>query len=341
MARDIAAMEILGPNPAGMVTWMRQVVRHEIAEADLGRPSFATKPVTRLGVESRSRGAVADYHIDGLYQYLRGRPTVSSGWAQATANLRNVMNSALLGSAVVLAAVTDPFIAASARRLAGLPVMRDVGRMLTMLRSANRADVIRAGVIWDEYLHVMDTEARFAGRVMGAEWSRWLADRSLTVTGLKPLTEMRQLVEARAWHGTLGEHAAEGWDVLPPRLRSAMQGFGIDAGSWEIMRRSLDPDGFVTPLSIERGGVPADPSIAPLTTVDPIERRRVAEQLAELTMSWRERSVPAGTPNSRAMVTGAVPRGTFLGEIADMGLQFKTSRFPSRPCRSRPCSASR
>lgn len=324
MARDIAAMEILGPNPAGMVTWMRQVVSHEIAEADLGRPSFATPPARRAGVERVSRRAVADYHIDALYQYLRGRPTVSSGFAQATADIKNVMNAALLGSAAVVAAVTDPFIAASARRLAGLPVMKDIGGMLTMLSRAKRDDIVRAGVIWDEYLHVMDTEARFAGRVMGADWSRWLADRSMTVTGLKPLTEMRQLMEARAWHGALGEHADRGFDALPARLRAAMEGFGIDAGSWEIMRRSVDPNGFITPRSIERGGVAADPALAPLAIDDLATRRRVAEQLAELTMSWRERSVPSGTPNSRAVVTGTVPRGTLLGELADFALQFKT-----------------
>ncbi len=36
--------------------------------------------------------------------------------------------------------------------------------MLRMLKASNREEIQRAGVIWDDYLHAMEGEARFKGR---------------------------------------------------------------------------------------------------------------------------------------------------------------------------------
>ena len=41
MAKDIAAMETLGPNPDAMMEWMIQNVRREVARGASGSPSLA------------------------------------------------------------------------------------------------------------------------------------------------------------------------------------------------------------------------------------------------------------------------------------------------------------
>lgn len=307
MAKDIAAMEILGPNPGGMVEWMAQVVRHEIAQAELDKPSFAKIPTAaEKGV--RSVGAGADYRLRALWQYLRGRPVVSSEAVKVIGDAKNVLNSAILGMSVAIAAPTDPFIASAARRLAGLSTKLKIGETLAALRHAPKEDVIRAGVIWEEYTHVLEDEARFVGAAVGNEWSKKLVDRSLTWSMLSPLTNARKIVEARAWQAELGARASEHWGQLSEPLRATLAGFGITAGDWDIMRKGLDTNGFLTPMAIEAA------------TGD----RRVAEQLAELVSSWGERSVPSGTPNSRAPITGVLPRGTIPGEFMDAFLQLKT-----------------
>ena len=331
MSKDIAAMEILGPNPGAMVEWVRQVVRREYGLADAGRASRAA-PITGL---SASQGAAAEAYVGWLWQTLRGHPTVVSGAAAFTGSVKNLTSSAILGATGLLSAVTDPVIARAGRRLAGLPQTSQLAGLVRMLSRQSREDVIRSGVMWDEYVHVMADELRFAGPMVGAEWTRWLADRAVTWNGLKPLTTGRKLVEARAWQAHVADLAREGvaFGRLDPRFRRALEGFGVTAEDWQIWSGAIDARGFVTPMSIIEAGGPvsyldashlplADP--ARLTEERAIRHRAAAEKLAELTTSWGERSVPAGTPNARAVVSGGTARGTLLGELGDYFTQLKS-----------------
>ncbi len=335
MSSDIAALEVLGPNPSAMVQWMTQNIRVEIAKGDLGRVSMARLAGDRAkwarGLEP---GAFAEWRVRALWSDLRGASSAASGIATATGTVKNLMNAALLGGAGVTAALTDPFLAQAARRLAGLPILKDMGSMLQMLKASNREEIQRAGVLWDDYLHTIEGEARYVGPMLGHTWSQYLVDRSMMLSGLKPLTTGRKLVEARAWQATLADHASSDFAALPERLRVTMEGFGIDAADWEIMRASVDPAGFVTPMSIANGGGevrylqpgPDGPLVDAELAAEQkaLRHREVAEKLAELTAAWSERSAPGGTPNARSFVTGGVTRGTFLGEFANFALQFKS-----------------
>ncbi|WP_024349630.1 hypothetical protein [Aurantimonas coralicida] len=333
MARDIAMLEEFGPNPTAMLDWMIQGVRSEIAKGDVGKASLAkiADDASRWA-RGTEPGVFAEWRLNALFAELRGRPTAASGVATATASVKNVMNSALLGAAGVVAATTDPFMAQAARRLAGLPITKDFGGILKMMSTAKREEIVRAGVIWDDYLHTIEAEARFVGPMLGHNWSQYLVDRSMMVFGLKPLTTGRKLVEARAWQSTLADEAGKDFATLPARLRETMEGFGINADDWEIMRASVDAAGFVTPTEIARRGGEVRYIDTSQAVVDPaaqaelraIRHREVAEKLAELTSSWSERSVPSGTPNARSFVTGNLPRGTPAGEAIDFALQFKS-----------------
>uniref|UniRef100_UPI003BAB8FA9 hypothetical protein n=1 Tax=Stappia sp. TaxID=1870903 RepID=UPI003BAB8FA9 len=321
MAKDIAAMEILGPNPDAMLEWMIQNVRREVARGATGSPSLAreTGPAARWATGTQP-GGHAEWRMRGLYSHLRGRPVAAAGVATLTADIKNVVNSSLLGGAGITAAATDPFVEAMAKKLAGLPVMRDVGRMLEMISAKSRREIMRDGAIWDEYLQVMEGEARFSGLVLGSNWSQYLVDRSMMAFGLKPITTGRRLVHARAWHAALADMAETDFGALPERLRVSMEGFGITADDWEVMRGSIDDGGFITPSSI----MASEGRLADLAGQDRIPHRQVAEKFAELIASWTERAVPSGTPNARSWITGGAPRGSFLGELADFGMQFKS-----------------
>lgn len=330
MARDIAAMEMLGPNPAAMVEYIKQGVAHEIGKMEAGLPSLASQSKWFKG----SQAQLAEHNIEALWQTLRGRPTVVSGWASATATIRNVLTSAQLGATAILAAATDPFVAAASRKLAGLPITLEIGNLAKTLRKADRQEIIRSGVMWDEYLHVMNDELRFAGPALGSEWSKWMADRTITWSGLSPLTTGRKLVEARFLQGHVAAMADKTFGALDPRFRSMLTGFGVDSATWEIWRKSVDPAGFVTPRQIEALG--GDVAYLDLTQAgaltnaqrlketQALAHRAAAEKLAEVTSSWSERAVPSGTPNARSVITGLVPRGTVFGEVVDYFLQYKS-----------------
>lgn len=321
MAKDIAALELLGPNPDAMMEWMIQNVRHEVAQRAAGSASLAKEHgKTASWAVGTSPGSFAEWRLRGLYTHLRGRPNAAAGVATLTANTKNVLNSALLGNAAITAAATDPFVEAMSKKLAGLPVLKDLGGMLRTLSEGNRRDIMRAGAIWDEYLQVMEGEARFSGLVLGSNWSKYLVDRSMMAFGLKPLTTGRRLAHARSWHAALADLADQSFDQLPERLRATMDGFGITAGDWNVMRRSVDEGGFVTPSSI----LETEGRLTDLASGERVPHREIAEKYAEMISSWTERAVPSGTPNARSYVTGRLERGTPMGEFADIGLQFKS-----------------
>ncbi|MDG4894616.1 hypothetical protein P9272_13645 [Mesorhizobium sp. WSM4976] len=327
MARDIAAMEVLGPNPSAMVEYMKQAVALEIGKLETGKPTLA-KGAT---VFKDSQAAVAQYRLDSLWQALRGRPEVASGAARTTSNIKNVLTGTQLGATVILAAGTDPFVARAARKLAGLPVTSTIVDMVKMVAKGNREEIISSGVMWEEYLHIMNDELRFAGPAVGSDWSRWIADRGVTFSGLQPLTVGRKLLEARAWQKTVADNAEKTFAQLDQRFRTALEGFGVTPAHWEIWRQAKDPAGFVTPRQIEinGGGVQyidmrtsAPHEIA--AEAKALAHREASEKLAEVINSWSERSVPTGTPNARSLVHGLAERGTVGGELLDFLLQYKS-----------------
>lgn len=304
LAQDIAAMERFGPNPDASIEWLKQSV-----QVDIGKRQSGALNVEGVKVPGMSAIKVADYRVDSLWRALRGRETVLDAPAQWAGDIRNLATSAALGSTGILAAMTDPFVAGAARRLAGLPVVQGFGSMLK--RFANDGDrraMARRAMIWDDYLHTMNESARFVDQMFGHEWSRYLVDRALTWNALSPLTDARKRIEATAWHDTLGGYAEKDtdWIDLPPLLQKAMEGFGITPDDWHRMRAGVDSMGFLDP-----GGV-----------FEKTNDRRLAEKYAELIQQWQERSVPSGDPRIKSALTGKVERGTILGEIAEFGSQF-------------------
>lgn len=304
MADDIAAMERFGPNPDASIEWIKQAVR-----ADIGKRQAGALAIEGAKVPGMDAGKLADYRIDSLWRALRGRETVLSAPAQWAANIRNVATSAALGGTGILAGLTDPHVSAAARRLAGLPVTSTLFDMVKRFaRDGDKRAMARRAVLWDDYLHAANDKARFVDQMLGAEWSRYVVDRALTWNGLIPLTDARKRIEAGAWHETLGGFAEKSadWIDLPDLLKKTMEGFGFTPDDWHKMRAGVDDLGFLDP-----GGVFAK-------TGD----RGLAEKYAEMIVQWSERSVPAGDPRIKSFITGPVPRGTILGEVADFATQF-------------------
>jgi hypothetical protein len=340
MARDIATMEILGPNPGATVEWLKQIVKHEAGKAIAGQPSlYDTTSKTALQIADKMGGI--DWRIDSVYQYVRGRQVVSGRWATGFGNVRNLLTSAVLGSASVLAATTDPFIDMAARYMSGLPITGALTAVVRGWSQASREQVVRAGMIMDDFLHIMGDEARFAGQLNGSEWSKWLADRTVTWSGLQPITQARKHVFAHDFMAMLADLRETAFDALPAYTRRVMEGYGLDRTAWNVMRaiEPFAPDGgagFLRPADIANAADgPALPKVQKLLGLTDADAAiaseqaragltRIAEQMLEMILGETERAVPSGTARARSFVTGMSPRGTWVGEILESGLMFKS-----------------
>jgi hypothetical protein len=340
MSRDIAAMEQFGPNPNATVEWLKQIVQVEAAKSITGEPSLYN--AGRKTAETvRDKIDYLPYRIDGVYQYVRGRSVVSGNMAIGFGNVRNVLSSALLGGASVLAAATDPFIDASTRYLSGLPITKALWGITKIWSAQTKEQALRSGIIMDDFLHILGDEARFAGQIGGSEWSKWLAERTMALSGLEPMTQARKHVFALDYQAAFADHVGKSFDDLPPYLKRGIEGYGIDRTAWDVMRATPlhQPNGgagFLRPIDIAAlAEGPALPKVQKLLGIDTRDAqlaaeqtaagvRRIAEQYLEAILQNTERAVPTTTARSRSFFVGTQPKGSFWGEVVESGLLFKS-----------------
>ncbi len=311
MARDIAAMEMFGPNPNATMAWLKQVVQSEAGKAISGQPS--------LYGNAGNLSKIADkmdylpWRLQAMYDYVRGRAVVSGKTATAFGNVRNVLTSAQLGGASILAAVTDPFIDTAARYMAGLPATKALYGIASAIKSAStREQAVRSGLILDDFMHIVGDEARYAGTLGGSEWSKWLADRTVNLNGLEPITQARRHVFGLDFQATVADHAGMDFETLGkenPYLRRTLESYGFKEKDWNALRK--------TDLHAPEGGAgflqPAD-----------VKSRDLAKRYLEMIYGETERAVPTGTARSRSLVVGGAPRGSIFGELLESGLQYKS-----------------
>ncbi|KIZ47398.1 MULTISPECIES: hypothetical protein [Rhodopseudomonas] len=340
MARDIAAMEQFGPNPNATVEWLKQIVQVEAAKSIAGKPSlYAAGSKTADSI--RDKIDYLPYRIDGVYQYVRGRSVVSGNMAIGFGNVRNLLTSALLGSASITAAMTDPFVDASTRYLSGLPITKALWGLTKTFSEGTKRQAVRSGIVMDDFLHILGDEARFAGQVCGSEWSKWLAERTLALSGLEPMTQARKHVFALDFQAAIADRTDRIFDALDPYLKRALEGYGIDRTAWDVIRATPAhaPEGgagFIRPIDVAGlADGPALPKVQQLLGIDSTDQavaaaqtaagvRRIAEQYLEVILQQTERAVPTSTARSRSFFVGTQPKGSFWGEIVESGLLFKS-----------------
>jgi hypothetical protein len=306
MARDIAAMEILGPNPGAMVEWLKQWAKVERAKATTGEATL-----WRGGPNDvETKAGLIDYRVDALWQEVRGNEPVSGRLAMGFSAVRSVLTSALLGTASVTAVATDPFVANAAKRLSGLPTTNWLASVVKTFVGAPRAEAVRSGLILDDAMHVLGKEARYAGALGGPVWSNWLADRTLTLSGLSPWTQARKHLFGMELQAFAADEAGKAFDAIDPRFRRMLEGYGIDAAGWDVIRAT---EQHRPPRS---AGVlrPADVIAA---------NREIGERWLEAIMGETERAVPSGTKRMRAYARAGTAKGTVTGEFVDSFMQFK------------------
>jgi hypothetical protein len=295
MAKDVAALETLGPNPGAMVEYLKQKVRSSQAE---------------FVVEGTRNSIAGDYLIDNLWKEIRGTGLGSPGFAGAMATIRSLLTASQLGTAIATAVVTDPAMANMARRLTGLPTKFIVKDWLDTFRGASQAESIRAGLILDSAMHVMNEEARYAGSLSGRTWANWLADRTLTWSGLSPWTQARRHLFGMEFQATIHDALGTGWDALDPRLRRTMEGYGLSATDWATLNKA------------ERHQLGNGAGILRPNEVAALDRG-LAERYLEMIVQQTERAVPSGTKLGRAVFSGGTEAGTVTGELARSFLQYK------------------
>ncbi len=298
MSRDIALMEILGPNPNATVRWLKDTVTKD---AQLGDGSKLTA------------AAHANERIQAMYDTITGtantpiNPRVAA-WGQAT---RSFLTSALLGGATI-SATTDVGFQAVTRRFNGLPVMGAITGYMKLFRPTMTKDqrlAVRLGLIAEEAAKMAGHQNRYLGESIGPGIASRLAEGVLRISGLSPWTQAGRWAFGMETLGFLADNSHLPFSRLNSRFQGMLTRYGIGSEEWAHIRQ--------TPLYTERGATflrPAD-----------VADTALGDRLLEMISTEVDYAVPTATVRARSMMNIGRP-GTIAGEVARSALMFKS--FP-------------
>lgn len=311
MNRDIAAMEILGPNPDAQIQRLKNIVMKAAQEKKIGKGGDIAKgwinrdPITRANQTAE--------RLDQMWFAMRGGAgaPVSSGMAWAGATARGVITSSVMGKAVISAVTTDPMFGAAARHMAGLPALRSLSDTIGAMGKDSRTEAVRMGLVLDSALHVFGTEARYAGAIGNAQLGNWLADRTLAWSGLNAWTQAGKHGFGMTMMMHLADQTARGWNAADPAFRRTFERYGFTADDWAKLAKvkRYRPDaggGFLRPDEI--------------AAVD----ERLAHRVLEVVLSETEYAVPSGTVRGRSYFIRRTRGGTADGEFWRSAAMYKS-----------------
>lgn len=307
MARDVALMRVLGPNPRLGLEYASQVAKVRVALSDdrklIGR-------VNRMS--GRAKAMLA--HLDGSVNN-----TEAEAWASFFGSTRQVLTSIQLGSAV-LSSVTDLATISMAARVSGLNPTNVLGRTTQLMASAaTREAAARMGYVADTLANTGSAAARFTGDVVAGDLTERLTDFTMRASGLSFWTDMNRISFQMEFAGFMADNADRAFDQIDAPLRKLFRQRGITAQDWDLLR---DPDAL---FRTDKGATFLSPFhwLETQTKVTRAEAEGLAMRLQMAIQEQLEFAVPTASVEGQARMLGDAKPGTFLGELGRSSTMYK------------------
>ncbi len=316
MSRDVAAMEILGPNPTATLRLLEQSARKAAGVAGETGQTLATP----LG---GTRRKIAEAW--NMWDHFTGAALapVNGFAARSLSTTRNVLTSAQLGTAW-FSSLTDQAFGAFTRGFNGLPASRQLSDTIQLMASkATRTELARAGVVSEGAMRATLDQARYLNELNVNGISGRMAEATLRLSLLEPWTRAGQLSFQMDTLGALAARAGRSIDSLKGgaaddrAFARMLDRYGL-AGAWDEIRttRAYEPDKgakFIRPEDI-----------AARTDLPPARADWLANRVLEMVRTEMEFAVPSASLRSRAGMSLGMKRGSFFGEIVASGLMYKS-----------------
>lgn len=299
MARMIAAMEILGPNPEATVRYVQDRVKGDPALFEPGQ------------LKARDAASAEAQRVQHLWDEYTGalRLPENRRMAVAFSGYRSVAAAAKLGSAAPKA-VSDIGFGMATRAFNGLPIVsifRDYLGQLNPLDATDRLLAARLSFVPATWTSQVSGTHRFMAEEMTGEIPRRIADGVLRASGLNAITDAGRGSHGLASFVYLTTVRGQAYDALEPAWRAALQRYRIGPAEWDAIRAapvSKDID-LVEPGNIAAG--------------------EARDRFLEMAHSEMDFAVPVPDLDTRAYLNKNVRKGNALGEmLRSSPLMFKT-----------------
>jgi hypothetical protein len=324
MSEDIAAMEVLGPNPRAMLTYMQQFVEKQAALRAAKMPAvFPVKTeVTGRDFAANGKWLARDpreyarrmtERSNNMWDFYRGATGAQPGdkLAEISQTVRNWNVFTKLGSAFV-SATGDIFWQVAARKFAGLPVTKTISHVLREVAPGGEREARRAGVIAESYLHMHNESAREGAGLSATKISGYLADRVVSLSMLNGLTRAGNHAMVMGIQSHLADQVGKSFRELAYPIQRLLRRHGLGEADWDAIRMNAGDADFLTPTAIydrlkANGG-----------------DTRIAERYLAMTLAEAQYATATGTLRAKAMALGNTRAGTGVGELWRHLAQFKS-----------------
>ncbi|QPM89160.1 hypothetical protein [Pseudooceanicola algae] len=307
MARDVAMMRVLGPNPHTGLEFAIQVAeKHAAIRKDPGLEDRVSKTAIRARTMLM--------HIDGSANVPE-----SLAASRFFGGTRKVLTSIQLGSAA-LSAVTDLATTRMAATVMGMNPNNLFARQVQMMTShATRETAAQMGYVADTLADIGSTAARFTGEVPVGEFADRLSGFTMRASGLSFWTDMNRTAFQMEFSGFMASHAGDRFEALPDPLRRIFETRGITARDWDLLR---DPEALFT---APNGATFLSPIYwrNAQKTLPPAEAEGLAMRLQMAIEEQLEVAIPSATVEGRALMVGRSAPGAIGGELLRSTAMYK------------------
>lgn len=327
MARDIALMRVLGPNPQAGLEHAIQVGQRQLSKDFDGRRTAAGTDAAQLvkvaqdqqRAEGRLNRRVA--HARAMLGAVTGSNNVPADQASAAflAGTRQILTGAQLGSAI-LSSPTDLWTMKMAAQSVGMNGRSVWTRHAQLLASsATRETAAQMGYAADTLADAGSASARYMGEVWSPEITSRITNAVLRASGLSFWTDCARQAWQMEFSGFLASQAHLDFAGLPKPMRELFTRRGITAGDWDKLR---DPASLFT---APNGSKFLSPLIFAQTSRLPrSEAEGLSARLGAIIEQEMEFAVPSVTLEGRTAWLGDAKPGTFAGELLRSGLMYKS-----------------
>lgn len=320
MARDIAQMQILGPNPDHQFQWLKDFA---LREAELEQVAGAEGAVERAKVYTRQAQNMLDHFVGSANVPERE-------WlANAGATLRSYLTGATLGSAMISDVPSAPVFGAYARAFSGLSVTGDVGNLVAHIASPEaRATARRSGFILEQAtdgivrgaqdsLRLMTVGTKVDGKGLNA-FARRLPAAVMRLQLLTQWTQARKRTFRLEFMGALADRRdrsladLQAGDTEDQAFAQLLDARGFTEADWTAIRTA--------PLWAPASGA------AFLRPAEIIAHagEDLGHRVAEMIELQTRQAVPETTLWTRAKLLGQDKPGTFKGEFNRSWAMFRS-----------------
>jgi hypothetical protein len=292
MARSIAAMELLGPNPDATVRFVRDRVA--------GDPELFEPGRLRKRDKASSQGKV----IQRLWDEYTGalRQPENRAIAYAFSTYRGLASAAKLGSSPVTA-TTDIGYGMATRRFNGLPeagIVRDYVKLMNPADPSHRLAAAYLSFVPEVWTSAVSGQSRFLVEELTGEFGRRVSDGVLRAAGLSAITEAGRQAHGLVTfiHATMTR--ATPYAELEPAWRAALQRYRIGEAEWDLIRGSQTE-------KLDNG--------LDLLTPASIGDNEAKNRFLEMAHNEQDFAVPSPDLETRSLLNVQARKGTLTGEL--------------------------